>query len=52
VLELGLCDNVKARELRSDGSYAPVRREPGEPSVNSQLKLLGVSADEYSQPLS
>ena len=40
VLELGLSDNVKACELRSDGSYAFVARKPGEPAINSQLRLI------------
>jgi polyphosphate kinase len=40
VLELGLSDNVKARELRSDGSYVFVTRKPGEPAINSQLRLI------------
>jgi polyphosphate kinase len=40
VLELGLSDNVKARELCPDGSYVFVARKPDEPAVNSQLRLL------------
>jgi polyphosphate kinase len=48
VFDLGLCDNVKMRELRSDGSYAFVPRGQGEHAINSQLKLLGVGSDEYA----
>jgi polyphosphate kinase len=46
VLDLGMADNAKARELQSDGAYAFVRRGQGEHIVNSQLKLLGVGADD------
>ncbi|MCL5995212.1 MAG: polyphosphate kinase 1 [Chloroflexi bacterium] len=40
VLLLQLRDNVKARELNSDGSYCPVASWPGEPRINSQEELL------------
>ena len=30
-------DNVKARELQSDGSYTPIERQAGEEDLNSQL---------------
>jgi polyphosphate kinase len=43
VLDLALCDNVKARDLQSDGVYA--RAAAGDPVVNSQLKLLGVGTE-------
>jgi polyphosphate kinase len=46
VLELGLLDNVKARKLQSDGSYAFAPRQEGDRSINSQMKLLGVSSDD------
>jgi polyphosphate kinase len=45
VLELGLADNVKARELRPDGSYVFVTPKPGEPLINSQLRLLELSSE-------
>lgn len=45
VLDLGLADNVKARELCPDGSYVLVRRGQGEQVINSQLKLLGVGSE-------
>jgi polyphosphate kinase len=41
VLGLYLRDNVKARELRADGSYARRRPSDGEPAVNAQAWLLG-----------
>jgi len=44
VFDLGLSDNVKARELCSDGSYMLVQRGQGERSVDSQRKLLGASS--------
>ncbi|MCL4504626.1 MAG: polyphosphate kinase 1 [Chloroflexi bacterium] len=40
VLMLQLRDNVKARELRSDGAYQYVTRENGQPSLNSQIEML------------
>jgi polyphosphate kinase len=46
VLDLGMRDNVKGRELRSDGTYAFVRRGQGEKMINSQLKLLGVGSED------
>lgn len=35
-----LADNVKARELHSDGAYYPVKRKEGEKAINSQEDLL------------
>jgi polyphosphate kinase len=40
VLELYLSDNVKAREMLPDGTYARRRAEPGEPQINAQEELL------------
>jgi polyphosphate kinase len=39
-LEAYLTDNVKARELRPDGSYARVRAEAGEPPFDCQAVLF------------
>jgi polyphosphate kinase len=36
VLRINLIDNVKARELKADGSYVPVARKPREKKVRSQ----------------
>ncbi|MCS7054813.1 MAG: polyphosphate kinase 1 [Thermoflexales bacterium] len=44
VLDLGLCDNVKARIMQPDGSYVFASRGQGEQEVNSQLKLLGIGS--------
>ena len=43
VLMLQLRDNVKARELRPDGSYVRVAPQPGEPLTDSQLELIHLS---------
>ena len=40
VLMLQLRDNVKARELQTDGSYRYVARENGQPPLNSQAEML------------
>ena len=39
-MKLMLADNVKARELTSEGTYVPVMRADGEKKVNSQEDLL------------
>ena len=44
VLELCLQDNDKARELHADGSYRYIRRKAGQHRINSQEKLLDISA--------
>ncbi len=40
VLLTYLADNVKARQMRPDGTYERVRPEAGQPAVNSQAVLL------------
>ncbi len=40
ILRIHLADNVKARALRPDGSYEPVRRAPGEKKVRSQKWMI------------
>lgn len=40
VLATYLADNVKARQMRSDGTYECVAPEPGQPLVNSQIALI------------
>jgi polyphosphate kinase len=40
VLREGLRDNVKARRLSVDGSYAPIEAPPTAPRVRSQMVLL------------
>ena len=41
VLQVYLADNVKARSLKPDGSYARIKPAPGQPALNSQAWLLG-----------
>ncbi len=43
VLELLLRDNVKARELGSDGVYRSARRTPGQHRLDAQQRLLELS---------
>ncbi len=43
ILEMVLADNVKARLLRADGTYARVERGPDEAPVRSQLVLQGLA---------
>ncbi len=45
VLELGLSDNVKARELLPDGRYVRVQRPLGAPPINSQAMLMEMSEE-------
>jgi len=40
ILDIHLRDNVKARLLRSDGTYEKVKPEPGEEILDSQLWLI------------
>jgi polyphosphate kinase len=40
VLELYLDDNVKAREMRPDGTYQRKKPEGGQPAINAQEELL------------
>lgn len=40
VLDLGLRDNVKARELQPSGAYVRARRRPGQRRLDSQVRLL------------
>src|SRR5262249_34925951 len=44
VVAISLADNVKARELLSDGSYRRVRAEPGQPRIRSQERFLEIAA--------
>lgn len=40
ILNIHLADNVKARELKPDGSYVPVARKKGEEKIRSQQWLI------------
>jgi len=46
ILQIQLKDNVKARELKSDGNYIKRHPEPGKPPINSQLLM-----EEYAKLL-
>ena len=46
ILGVVLADNVKARELQPDGTYRRVvRRQPGEPSIRSQLEFQNMALE-------
>ena len=49
VFDLALRDNEKARELQPDGCYAPVKRKVGQKRLNSQERLLELSARRLAQ---
>ena len=49
VFNLALRDNVKARELGPDGSYHRPGRKPGQRRLNSQERLLELSAKRLAQ---
>jgi polyphosphate kinase len=42
ILQLELQDTVNAREMRPDGSYAPVKPKPGLPPIDSQMAMYGL----------
>lgn len=42
-INLQLADNVKARELTSEGTWGPVASDPDAPRVNSQEVLLAIA---------
>ncbi len=44
ILATSLADNVKARELLSDGSYRRVPRDPSQPAIRSQERFLEIAA--------
>jgi polyphosphate kinase len=50
---LGTClaDNVKARELLSDGSYRRVERKPEQPALRSQERFLEIAAQNAQRRL-
>ncbi len=49
VFDLALRDNEKARELQPDGCYVPVKRKVGQKRLNSQERLLELSARRLAQ---
>src|SRR5262249_55221659 len=46
ILRIELADTVKARQLRSDGTYARLRPEPGEEPLDSQAWFIAHALDE------
>ncbi len=44
ILMTALADNVKARELQSDGTWVRVTRKTEEPEVRSQARFLELAA--------
>ena len=48
ILELQLADNVNAREMRPDGSYAKVKPAEGQPLVDSQMELYNYFKDGFA----
>jgi polyphosphate kinase len=51
MLAISLADNLKARELLSDGSYRRVRPAPDQPRVRSQQRFLEIAAEGAAQRL-
>jgi polyphosphate kinase len=51
ILAISLADNVKARELLSDGSYRPVKPAPGQQPVRSQERFLELAAQSAQRHL-
>ena len=47
ILTLQLKDNVNAREMRPDGSYARVKREKDAPVVDSQMAMYDLFRDKW-----
>jgi polyphosphate kinase len=45
ILGVALADNVKARYLKSDGTYERVQRQPGEPRVRSQVEFQNMARE-------
>jgi polyphosphate kinase len=45
ILGVVLTDNVKARVLQSDGTYARVKPRPGEPAVRSQVEFQNMARE-------
>ena len=48
ILQLQLADNVNARQMQPDGSYAKVKPAPGEALVDSQMQLYDYFRDGFA----
>lgn len=51
ILRLQLADNVNAREMQPDGSYAKVKPAPGEVAVDSQMAMYTLLQDDWDIPV-
>jgi polyphosphate kinase len=51
ILATSSADNIKARELRADGTYRRVPPEPGQPRVRSQERFLEIAAQNAARRL-
>ena len=51
ILKITLADNVKARELLSDGTYQRVKPGEGMPALRSQQRFMELSADAGNRPV-
>lgn len=51
ILEIGLADNVKARELQPDGTYRRVQPAADQPLVRSQERFLEIAAENAARRL-
>lgn len=47
LLQLQLADNVNAREMQPDGSYAKVKPQPGEAVVDSQMEMYTLLQNDW-----
>ena len=45
ILGVVLADNVKARELQSDGTYRRLKPKPGEPVIRSQIEFQNIARE-------
>jgi polyphosphate kinase len=51
ILEGGLADNVKARQLQPDGTYDRIKPAPGEKALRSQLLFVSLARSSYKGTL-
>ena len=50
LLRLQLADNLNAREMQPDGSYARVKPKPGESTIDSQMAMYALLQDDWEMP--
>lgn len=51
ILQLQLADNVNAREMQPDTSYAKVKPQPDEEHINSQMMLYDLFQDSFENDM-